>query len=40
MIDAFEFYDVQKAYNILTSQIDKLNMPVFISIWLNIRFKS
>ncbi len=30
MIDAFEFYDVQKAYNILTSQIDKLNMPVFI----------
>lgn len=30
MIDAFEFYDVKKAYSILSSQIGKLNMPVFI----------
>ena len=30
LIDAFEFYDVQKAYSILNDQIDKINMPVFI----------
>ncbi len=30
MIDAFEFYDVQKAYDILNSQLDKLEMPAFI----------
>jgi len=30
MIDVFEFYDVKKAYSILSSQIDKLDISVFI----------
>lgn len=30
MIDVFEFYDAKKAYRILSSQLGKLNMPVFI----------
>jgi len=30
MIDAFEFYDVKKAYSMLSGQIGKLDMPVFI----------
>jgi predicted transcriptional regulator of viral defense system len=30
MIDVFEFYDVKKAYSILSSQIGKLDIPVFI----------
>lgn len=30
MIDAFEFYDVRKAYNILSGQISKFNMPLFV----------
>ena len=30
VIDTFDFYDVQKSYNILKEQISKLNMPLFI----------
>ncbi len=30
MIDAFEFYDVKKAYSVLSSQIGELDMQVFI----------
>lgn len=30
MIDAFEFYDIKKAYSILNSQMSKLDMSVFI----------
>jgi len=30
MIDAFEFYDIKKAYGILSDQLSKLNIPVFI----------
>ena len=29
IIDAFEFYDINKAYSILSDQVSKLNMPVF-----------
>lgn len=31
MIDAFEFYDIKKAYGILSEQISKLNMPLFVN---------
>jgi predicted transcriptional regulator of viral defense system len=30
MVDVFEFYDMKKAYDILTSQIDKIDIKVFI----------
>lgn len=31
MVDVFGFYDIKRAYTILSSQISKLNMPVFIA---------
>jgi len=30
MIDVFDFYDIKKASDILTEQVSKLNMPLFI----------